>query len=152
MQAPIGISSRTSLSKSVQREFEMWEHLSLGRVIANSIGGATMTSSVNTGGGGGGGAAALPALLPFCPGRGDAGGAAAAGGGSGAGSGRGWQMESAALTGKRPVLVTRTAAEWPDAGMALRKELDECLFLYHWKVLEPFVVQHLCAVMSLTRT
>ena len=94
--------------------------------------GSTLTSSVNTKGGSGGmadggvGMAALPALLPFCAGRGDAGGGAAAAVGSGAGSGAGWRTESAALTGKRPVLVTRTAAEWPDAGLDLRSSLVGC--------------------------
>ncbi len=88
-----------------------------------------MTSVTNTSGGSGGGAggsggakAGLPALPPFCAGRGSAGWGAGASGGSGAGSGGGWRTESAALTAKRPVLVMRTATEWPDAGLALRKQ------------------------------
>ena len=66
--------------------------------------------------------AALAALPPFCAARGDAGSRAAAVGGSSAGSGSGWRTESVALTGKRPVLVTRTAAEWLDAGLALHHQ------------------------------
>jgi len=79
----------------------------------------TATAKVNTGGGGvggrGGGAAATAALL-LAPGfgaaRGKGSGWAGAATADGGGGGCGWRSDSAVLTRKRPVFVTRTAPAW----------------------------------------